>query len=45
MSSRWEKISRVFLSVPKLQGKENWVEWDMRIKVALGIVGLRSLLA
>ncbi|RSH83888.1 hypothetical protein EHS25_003483 [Saitozyma podzolica] len=44
MTSRWEKIARVFSSVPKLQGKENWVEWDMRIKVALGIVGLRSLL-
>ena len=44
MASRWEKITRVFSSVPKLQGKENWVEWDMRIKVVLGIVGLRSLL-
>jgi hypothetical protein len=44
MASRWEKIARVFSSIPKLQGKENWVEWDMRIKVALGIVGLRSLL-
>lgn len=38
-------ILRSFADIPKLVGKSNWVEWEMRVRVALGKAGLRAYLA
>lgn len=37
-------LHRSFAEIPKLKGKTNWVEWEIRIQVALGKAGLKAFL-
>lgn len=39
-----QKLERAFSAVPPLKGKENWVEWDMRIKAALRMSACREFI-